>query len=182
MSDERKAIIDRILEIEAEMFLRVPVDEEPSCHAHMNDMKLHRRVQCAGWSDGTCQSYLEDLINAKNSGMNLMTLKYARMDKLIEPLSDNPRIGEILDRFVSWQRDCIQRYPAIMKGARDIDDFTNYLRSELETYSARTLELLLADVVKAEREGLNLSIEVYRELARQSGYESIDDMEKSLSG
>jgi len=181
MSDERKKIIERILEYEAEMFLRVPVDEEPSCRARMQDMILHRRAQFAGWSDTTCLSYLDDLERAKASGLNLMTLKYARMDKLINPLSENPCIGEILDRFITWQRDFISQYPMIMQGGRDIAGFARYLRAELETYSGKTLELLLADVVKAEQEKGNLSIAVYRELARQSGFSSLDDMEKALS-
>jgi hypothetical protein len=47
-----------------------------------------------------------------------MTLKYARMDNLIPPLSTNPRIGRIRDRFLDWQRQVISRYPNIMRGAR----------------------------------------------------------------
>jgi len=182
MSEDRDSVIEQILEIEVEMFLRVPAEEETSCRTHMSDMKLHRRGQFAGWSNNTCLSYLEDLKKAKDAGRNLMTLKYARMDNLIPPLNDSQRIPKILDRFVDWQKAFIAQYPAIMSRGRDMADFANYLRSELETYSDRTLELLAADVDAAVQEGRNLSMEVYLTLARQSGYATLNDLEMALHG
>ncbi|MBN2552229.1 MAG: DUF4125 family protein [Spirochaetales bacterium] len=180
MKDGKKRIVERIVEIEAEMFLSVPAASEPECRSRIEDMKLHRRGQFAGWSEETCSSYLEDLERAEASGKNLMTLKYARMDDLIPPLSTNPVIGRILDRFVDWQQQVISRYPNIMRGARDLNGFAAYLEGELETYSDRTLELLWADVEDCRRTGGNLSLEVYQLLAEQAGYDSIDEMEKSL--
>jgi hypothetical protein len=109
-----------------------------------------------------------------------MTLKYARMDNLIPPLSTNPRIGRIRDRFLDWQRQVISRYPNIMRGARGLDGFAAYLEGELETYSDRTLELLSADVEACYQAGGNMSLEVYRFLAEQTGYDSIEAMEESL--
>ena len=180
MKEDRERIVEQILEIEVEMFLRVPTGEEPSCRAHMEDMQLHRRGQFAGWSRETCASYLEDLKRAKAAGKNLMTLKYARMDNLIPPISENPRIHQIRERFLRWQKEVIERYPNIMRGARDPDDFSNYLGAELETYSDKTLELLSADVEFCRRAGGNMSLEVYRFLAGQSGYASLDEMEENL--
>jgi hypothetical protein len=180
MRESKLRIIDQILEIEVEMFLRVPTGEEPSCRAHMEDMKLHRHGQFAGWSRETCASYLEDLKRAKAAGKNLMTLKYARMDDLIPPLSENPRIHQIRERFLQWQKEVITGYPNTMHGARDLGDFANYLEAELETYSDETLELLSADVESCHRAGGNMSLEVYQFLARQSGYASLDEMEASL--
>ena len=180
MGEGKQRIVERILEIEVEMFLSVPAVREPECRSRIEDMKLHRRGQFAGWSEETCASYLEDLQRAKTEGKNLMTLKYARMDDLIPPLSTNPAIGRIRDRFVDWQRQVISRYPNIMRGARDLDGFAAYLEAELETYSDRTLELLRADVEACSRAGGNLSLEVYRLLAEQAGYDSIEAMEKKL--
>ncbi len=180
MRQNKDRIVEQILEIEVQMFLRVPTGEEPSCRAHMEDMQLHRRGQFAGWSQATCASYLEDLKRAKTAGKNLMTLKYARMDDLIPPLSENPLIHRIRERFLQWQREVIAGYPKTMRGARDPDDFSNYLGAELETYSDKTLELLAAEVESCHRAGGNMSLEVYRFLARQSGYASLDDMEQSL--
>jgi hypothetical protein len=67
-----------------------------------------------------------------------------------------------------------------MRGARDLEDFSNYLGAELETYSDETLELLAADMEACDREGGNMSLEVYRFLAGQSGYASLDQMEESF--
>ena len=180
MSEDKKEIVERILEVEVEMFLKVPTAEEPSCRAHSEDMKLHRRGQFAGWSAATCASYLQDLQRARASGVNLMTLKYARMDKAIPPVSTNPRIGQIRARFVDWQRQVIARYPNTMRGARELGDFANYLEAELETYSDLTLEQLYGDVEACHRAGGNMSLEVYRVLAEQSGYSSIEAMEEGL--
>ena len=180
MRESKDRIVEQILEIEVQMFLRVPTGEEPSCRAHMEDMRLHRRGQFAGWSQATCASYLEDLKRAKAAGKNLMTLKYARMDELIPPLSENPRIHRIRERFLQWQKEVIAGYPNTMRGARDLDDFSNYFGAELETYSDETLKLLYADVEACHRAGGNMSLEVYQFLARQSGYASLDEMEESL--
>jgi len=179
--ENRNRIVEEILDIEVDMFLRVPTGEEPSCRAHMDAMKLHRRGQFAGWSEQTCSSYLNDLRNAMASGDNLMTVKYARMDNLVPPVSVNPRIEQIRARYVVWQKEVIARYPNTMRGGRDLGDFANYLGAELETYSDATLELLHADVEAAFGTGENLSLEVYRMLASQSGYQSLEEMEERLS-
>lgn len=180
MQQGKERVVEQILEIEVQMFLSVPTDREPPCRAHLEDMQLHRRGQFAGWSPATCASYLQDLRRAERAGENLMTLKYARMDDLIPPLSENPLIVQIRRRFLRWQEEVIRRYPNIMRGARDLDDFSNYLGAELETYSDATLELLAADVEACHRGGGNMSLEVYRFLAGQAGYASLEQMEERL--
>lgn len=179
--ESKDRIVERILDIEVEMFLRVPTGEEPSCRVHLEDMKLHRRGQFAGWSPETCRSYLKDLRQAKEAGRNLMTLKYARMDNLVDPLSESPRIDQIHDQYVQWQQEIIRDYPNLMRRGRDLSDFSNYLRSELETYSDETLEMLSTDVHTCAADGRNLSLETYRYLARQSGYASLEEMEARLA-
>ena len=180
MQQDKERIVEQIVEIEVEMFRSVPTAQEPDCRARLEAMQLHRRGQFAVWSQRTCASYLQDLRHAKAAGKNLMTLKYARMDNLIPPLSENPLIHRVRQRFLRWQADVISRYPNIMRGARDLEDFSNYLGAELETYSDETLELLAADVEACDREGGNMSLEVYRFLAGQSGYASLDQMEESF--
>jgi len=180
VSEDKQDVVEQILAIEVPMFLEVPTAHEPSCRAHIEDMKLHRRGHFAGWSAAACASYLEDLRRARAAGRNLMTLKYARMDELVPPLSSNPRIAAVLERFVGWQREVIERYPRIMRGARPLEDFARYLRAELETYSDRTLELLAADVEACRRAGGNMSLAVYRFLAGQLGHASVEAMEQSL--
>lgn len=180
MKSGNERLVEKILEIEVKMFLRVPSMDEASCRAHMEDMKLHRRGQFATWSDKTLESYLTDLQAAQARSDNLMTVKYARMDNLIPPRSSNARIDDITREFVKWQREFIETCPNIMRRGRDMDDFTNYLRSELETYSDRTLEFLWEDVRGNREAGVNMSAEVYRYLARQSGYGSLEEMEEAF--
>ncbi len=177
MDKGKNSVVHKILDLEVDMFRRVPTGEEPSCRAHLDDMKLHRRGQFATWSLETCRSYLQDLERAEERGINLMTIKYARMDNLIPPYSENSLIAEIADTFTTWQREILDKYPNIMRGGRDIEGFSVYLRAELETYSDETLELLHRDVEKFKQEGRNMSIQVYDYLAQQSGYESIDELE-----
>jgi hypothetical protein len=181
VNESKSRTVHRILDIELDMFRRVPTGEEPSCRSHLEDMKLHRRGQFSTWSEKTCESYLEDLREAERRGVNLMTIKYARMDKLIPPYSGNPLIQRIADQFVVWQREMLRDYPNLMRGGRDLEDFSNYLRGELETYSDRTLEFLWQDVESFAARGENMSAAVYGYLARQSGYESLELMEEALA-
>jgi hypothetical protein len=102
------------------------------------------------------------------------------MDNLIPRISSNPLIQRIRERFVRWQEEVIETYPNIMRGARDLEDFANYLDAELQTYSEATLELLAADVDTCCRAGGNMSLEIYKDLARRSGYDSIEVMEENF--
>ena len=177
----KKELIESILELEVKMFASVPTEEEPSCRSDIESMRLHRSSQFAGWSESTCKSYLEDLKKANKSGINLMTLKYARMGKQIPPLSSNPYLSAICDQYVKWQQEIIDQYPNTMRRSRTIEDFRNYLCSELETYSDDTLSLLWNDIQSCCEAGRNLSLETYTYLAEQAGYSSLKDLEKNLA-
>ena len=56
MQKEKERIVGQIVEIEVEMFRSVPTDREPACREHLDAMRLHRRGQFAGWSEGSCAS------------------------------------------------------------------------------------------------------------------------------
>ena len=178
---EKEHVVNEILELELQSFLRVPTKEEPSCRAHTDDLKIHRRSQFAPWSIDTCRSYLSDLRHARESGVNLMTQKYARMDDLIPCLSTSPLIDRIVKQYSLWQEAIQREFPNVMKGARDAEDFRTYLRGELETYSDRTLQLLWADIQRHIARRTNMTKEVYEELARQNHYPSLASMEKTLT-
>ncbi len=180
MEKKKKELISRILDIEVDMFLRVPTAEEPSCRSHMEDMKLHRSGQLFSWSEATCDSYLQDLQAAVEKGENLMTIKYARMDNLVPPRSDNPLITKITEKYALWQEEILKDFPNVMRGGRDMEGFRLYFSCELETCSDRTLELLWNDVNDALLKGVNMSGSVYKYLARQAGYETLEAMEESL--
>jgi len=187
---EKDRIINAVLEIELEMFLTVNPTPTNSCQEYPESFKLHRRAQFAPWSLETLASYLDDLHAAQDSGKNLMRLKYARMQGLIPCQNSNSLIDEIVRLKMDWQKEMFRRYPAVMNGARPLDDadeaaqmtsFETYARGELETYSDRTLELLHADMLARRERSGNWSEEVYKALVQESGYPSLAEAERSLS-
>ena len=60
-----KNVIEKIIELELEMFLTVPTDGRYSCQEDPEGFRLHRRAQFSIWSEDTLQSYLDDLDRAK---------------------------------------------------------------------------------------------------------------------
>ncbi len=174
-------LIERIIDIEMKMFLEVPVLEEPSCRSNLKSMRLHRKSQFAGWSEETCRSYLQDLEKAQQEGVNLMTLKYARMADQISPLSGSPDIPFIVNQSVAWQEEIIRSCPHLMSRGRDIEDFRNYLSSELETYSDRTLQLLRQDLEGYIDSGKSMARDIYEAMAELAGYPSLEELESHSS-
>ncbi len=186
---EKERIIDAILEIELAMFLTVNPQQTNSCQEYPESFKLHRRAQFAPWSMETLGSYLEDLREAQEAGINLMRQKYASMQGLFMHQTPDPLIDEIVRLKINWQKEMFRNYPAVMSGARPLSDegrsaqmtsFETYARGELATYSNRTLKLLHADMLLKLEQGINLSEEVYEYLVRQSGYPSLAEAERRL--
>jgi hypothetical protein len=187
---ERDQTVEQILEIELGMFLAVNGEDNSSCQEHPDAFKLHRRAQFAAWSLPTLGSYLNDLRRAQRSHENLMTLKYARMEGLVPRANANPLIDEIVRISIAWQAAMIQKYPALLRGARPLTDadaqarmtsFETYSRGEYETYSDHTLELLHSDMCARLERGANMSEEVYASLVKESGYTSLDEAERLLA-
>ena len=58
--------------------------------------------------------------------------------------------------------------------------FETYLRCELETSSETTLGLLMADMQRLQQAGTSFSEAVYRCLAQQWGFDSLEVLEASL--
>jgi hypothetical protein len=186
---EKDRIIEAILEIELRMFLTVNPVQTSGCQEHPESFKLHRRAQFAPWSEEALGSHLEDLHAAQAQGDNLMRRKYARMQGLLPPAESSPVLEEIVRLKMDWQRAMFRDYPTVMSGARPLTDestraqmtsFETYARGELETYSARTLELLHRDLLEMQARGESLSEKVYDHLVRASGYASLDDAEMKL--
>jgi hypothetical protein len=68
-----------------------------------------------------------------------------------------------------------------MKGSRTLEDFRNYLSSELETYSDQTLSLLDVDVASFLADGKNMTVSTYERMADGYGFSSLRAMEEYLS-
>jgi hypothetical protein len=179
-------LIDRILDIEQDMFVRVNEGNPAACQRDTEGFRLHREAQFSVWSQEALASYLDDLRRAADAGENLMTYKYARMEGLVERKHDSPHIDDIVDMQTRWQSEMFRRYPILMSNARPIEDggrgfdtvsFQTYLRGELESYSEKTLGLLHRDMKNMERAGRNMSETVYDYLVRRLGYSSIQEAE-----
>ncbi len=102
-------LIETILDLELNMFLTVPSRYPASCQKAPDAFRLHRGAQFSVWSEETLQSYLDDLLEAKEKGQNLMTLKYARMENLIPPLNVNPIIDMIVQMETEAQREMLYK-------------------------------------------------------------------------
>jgi len=182
MADKtRDQLIEEIVGIELRMFLAVETPEPmPSaCQEQPDMLKLMRRASHWVLSDETLKSYLQDIQEAIEEDRNLMMLKYARIDNMIPILNNNPLIDKIVDIESQWFQELAEKYPLTFKGRSDYSANV-YLRSELETYSDRTLELYYKDISKAVTEGRNLTSNRYTYIFQQSGYSSIEEMEQDM--
>lgn len=182
------SILEKIIALELEMFLAVPADGSSVCQEDPDAFRLHRRAQFSIWSEGTLQSYLDDLYRAKKNAINLMTIKYARMDDLLPVENSNPKIAEIVTIQSRWQAEMVEKYPHLMAGARHLSEtdgsmygtsFEAYLRSELETYSDNTLKLLHQDMLAYLKIGVNGSEKIYEHLVKEMGYNSIEEADQA---
>jgi hypothetical protein len=169
----------QIIDIELDMFQRVKSAERSLCQEKPEAFKVMREMTHSVLSIRTLESYLDDLKRAAACGRNLLTEKYARMENLIPPLNTNPVIREIVRIEAMWMKALSERFPQSFQQSPAA--FERYLSSELETYSDRTLELYLKDILPAEKEGSNLAEKRCTVLARKLGYESIGHMEKEIS-
>jgi len=184
---EKEKLIEKVLSIELNMFLKVPAEHPTICQENREGFRLVRGSVFETWSEKTLASYLNDLFGALRKGINLMTQKYARMDDLIPPLNDNPLIDKIVEIEEKWQAEVRNKYPNIIKqqSSRFTGDqrhvFAKYLRSELETYSDQTLNSYYEDLKDALEKGKNLSEERYSIMFKRLGYSSLEEV-NSLSG
>ena len=175
---DKAALVRQIVEMELKMFQSVPAAGESQCREHPDLFRLHRRAQFSIFSKDTLNSYLDDLLRARKENINLMTIKYALMDNLIPRFNTDPLIEEIAAIMIDWQIEIARKYPSFMKGARPVDSsrdsqdmtsFETYLMGELETYSDKTLSLLIRDLKKLKEAGVNGSEEVYKFLIQSVG-------------
>jgi hypothetical protein len=83
---DRKEEIKRILELEWDMFTKAQsAGGRAACQDDQPTFTVMRKAQAEIWSDETLQSLRNDLLQARESGINLMTLKYAHMMEVTFP-------------------------------------------------------------------------------------------------
>ncbi|MFO8010077.1 MAG: DUF4125 family protein [Dehalococcoidia bacterium] len=174
----REELLKEIVELELDMFNHVRTSEPARCKENPETFRSMRSMTHSVLSTETLGSYLSDLHNARDEGRNLLTLKYARIDRQIPPIKENPAIEIIATVEERWMKELAERYSRVIKGG---PAFRVYLASELETYSDGTLDLYLRDVLEAEKDGRNLAKERFDWLFERIGYGSIDEAERKAS-
>ncbi len=190
--DPKKELIKEVLKREFEMFQDVKSNARAACQDNFEEFEIMRGSQFESWSIETVASYCNDLENAKNSGRNLMTLKYARMDNLVPCLHEIKSVIETIDKIaqiqLDWQNELKKMYPYFINKGRPITDeerncsdtsFLTYLKGELETYSDLTLANLHQDIKECLDRGGNMTKKVYESMVTSLGYDSIEDAEES---
>ncbi len=187
--NDRERFIEEILKIELAMFLTINSHKPSSRQEYPEYFKLHRCAQFAPWSAEALASYLNDLQEAQRAGQNLMRLKYARIQGLIDNKIDDPNIDEMIRLTMEWQKEVFRKYPGVMRGGQQLTEeaeaaemasFKTYARSELGTYSLRTLRLLHSDMILMQNQGGSWSEAIYESLVKGSGYPSLAEAERSL--
>lgn len=200
----RENIIEGIIEAEWEMFQEVPnIGGRAACQDDLETFRIMRAGQSAAWSDATLESYLDDLNDAKSSGRNLLTEKYARMmrttspseyariEHLLPPV--DPEAIELIERIVrivlEWEKKLLEKYPYIIKRGRPlfsredsigVTSKETYLRGELSTYSLRTLKLYIDHIQKEHSENVNGSALTLLYMVKQYGFDSLEEANERI--
>ena len=181
---ERDRFMQEILDREWEMFQKVKSAAPASCQASPDTFRKVRGSIFQLWPRQLMAAYIAELRKAKRAGRNLLTEKYARMDNLIPPVNTNPIIGKIVAIEEKWQEEIRQKYPGLYaRSCRSTDqtgdgnNFSVYLRCELETYGDLALEIYHEWVDQAQRADMNYSLTMLNHIALGSGFKSLEEAE-----
>ncbi|MBI9085757.1 MAG: DUF4125 family protein [Desulfobacterales bacterium] len=184
---KKQELIQKIIDRELHMFLNVPARESASCQENPRAFRFYRGVSFSVWSEAALESYLDDLTRADAKGLNLLTLKYARMENSIPPLSENPLIDQIVEIEIAWIKELAAKYPNLHSRGRPIDEggsmgtsVKTYLRGELETYSDDTLALYYQNQIEFLERKENLPEKVLLATVVGAGYGSLQEAEDRL--
>jgi hypothetical protein len=162
----KEELIHKIIEIEWEMFSSVRNrGGKASCQEQPEVFKAIRNSNFLYWSEATLESYWHDLLEAQKQKRNLMTEKYARMEGMIPSVDTEAAslIDKIVKQECQWLEDIARQAPQL-KPARPIYSVEDspyvvssetYSRGELATYSKKTLELYLQDVLDMAAKKMN---------------------------
>ncbi len=199
-----QTVVDHIVAIEWEMFAAVPnAGGKAPCQDDRVTFEIMRRSQAEAWPVEVLESYRSDLRAARRQGLNLMTVKYARMMEFTHPdeyerIQDQlPAVDEhtraLIDEVVAvhrvWDDEVAARYPRVRSrgrpGSSRQDDGAHtsaetYMRGELSTFSPHTMELYHRFTMEARAAGINLAQTILENTARFYGYASLDEAEKAL--
>ncbi len=200
---KREQTIFHISQMEWEMFQNVSnTGGRASCQDNPNTFFRMRMSQWLAYSDELLTSYEEDCERALREGRNFYFEKYVRMMETTYPeeyervkqylpeISED--IQELVEKIVSihrtWDEEVLAKYPHLRREGRVLhttednalagSSTESYLRSELLTYSARTLECLWKETKSAKETGGNLVRDIIANETSFYGYASLEAAEE----
>lgn len=199
-----KNVIDRIVNYEWDMFQLVNAGgPRASCQEDRPTFEGMRRGQFEAWSQEAVDSYLEDLEAANKTGRNLIAEKYIHMmkstsprqyDQLVERVTlptDGAMalVNEISDKMLEQTEVLHKDYPYVSGSGRPLystmdwqgtTSIETYQKSELMTYSQKTLELLKKHLFALDAEGRSLSRDILENSTKVYGYDTLDAAEAGM--
>ena len=201
---DKSELVDKLIDLEWKAFDKV-INEggRAGCQDDHETFYIMRKSQYMLWSREMLESFIADFTSANNSGWNLITEKYGRMEEStapeefekikdqLPPLSDDKKqiIEAIVAIQVKMMEEFAEQYPKASCEARSIHtsedtsvntSYETYLRGELSTYSDTTLMLYGRFVAEYAAKGKNIARETIANSAVLYGYASLEDMESKL--
>lgn len=194
-------LIEEIVREEWDSFQQVQnIGGRAACQDDRATFEIMRKSQFMAWKNEVCESYLNDLISARQAGRNLLAEKYAHMMKetspgeylmikdLLPPVSlEAEQLAEkIVSVHLRWQKAYSQEFPYLSGAGRPVGDTSEetsvevYLRGELLTYSVDTLRLYLNMVQEYQDKNINLNRLIQHNTVQLYGYASLGDAEQKL--
>lgn len=197
-------LIEAIINLEWNEFQKVNNEGgRAACQDDRKSFEIYRRSQYLSWNEEMLQSYYGDLIDAINTGRNLVTEKYARMMESTAPIqyeaikSSLPAISEEKKRMIEeitavrikWTEEFASVYPKTAGNGRPVHTYEDgpydtsvetYLRGELSTYSEKTLALHLKHINQLLEKGINQYESIMENTVREYGYNSLDETEQRM--
>ncbi len=205
ITEEKKLKIERIIDLEWQMFQKVEnIGGRASCQDDFETFYIMRFSQYGSWSDEMVDFYLDFAEDALIQGRNLVSEKYARMMEFthpeyyrreIEPFLPSiseyclSLIDKIADTMVRWETEFSHLYPKLSGAGRpitsegDASGFTSmetYARGELSTYPVELLRLYSEYIDRLLTEGKSLSLINQQIMVELYGYDTIKEAEDSL--
>ena len=129
-----KELVKKIVETEWELFDQVNggSGQRASCQDDAKTFYIMRSSQAMAWTEELQESYYRDLQEAKRTGRNLLTEKYARMMESTDPVSfarirdrlpavdegTLSKIEEIVQVHLRWKIETFRKYPRLTAHGR----------------------------------------------------------------
>lgn len=198
----RKELIDEIERIEWGMFSTVNnIGGKASCQNDPEQFSIMRRASYVAWDEELLQSYLDDLHEAQDQGVNLMAEKYARMMQVTMPdsieMDPIPKtLMDLMDEayaiIMEWESVLYERFPLLKKKARNLNQFGDegggisdtafdtYLFGEMSIYSEKTLRLYVRLLKQQLADDVNGSLLIYDDMAKAQGWASFEQANQAL--